>query len=82
MYCLRKIVGNLKSRQLRWAGYVARMQESRNAYIVLMGKSEGKKLLMRPSRWEDNIKIDLKMWVVMSGPRLTLFKIGINCELT
>jgi hypothetical protein len=31
----------------------------RNAYIVLVGKPEGKRLLGRPRRrWEDNIKID------------------------
>jgi hypothetical protein len=35
--------------------------EKRNAYSVLVGKSEGKRLLgrIRP-RWEDNIKMDLR----------------------
>jgi hypothetical protein len=33
----------------------------RNAYIVLVGKPEGKRSLGRPRcRWEDNIKRDLK----------------------
>jgi len=32
-------------------------------YRVLVGKSEGKRLLGRPRRrWEDNIKMDLGMW--------------------
>ncbi|KAJ4429073.1 hypothetical protein ANN_26074 [Periplaneta americana] len=47
--------------RLRWAGHVARMGESRNAYRVLVGRSEGKRPLGRPSRrWEDNIKMDLR----------------------
>ena len=58
---MQNIISNLKSRQLRWAGYVEHMEQSRNAYRVLVGKPEGK----RPSgrtrrRWEDNIKMDLR----------------------
>jgi hypothetical protein len=35
--------------------------ETRNAYRILMGKSEGKRPLRRPrSRWVDDIKMDLK----------------------
>jgi hypothetical protein len=37
------------------------MEERRDAYRVLMGKSEGKRPLGRQSRrWEDNIKIYLQ----------------------
>ena len=37
------------------------MEKSRNAYRVLVGKPEGKRLSGRPSRrWEDNIKMDLR----------------------
>ena len=55
------IIRNLKSRLLRWAGRVACMGQSRNAYKVLMGKPEEKKPLGRPRRrWEDNIKMDLR----------------------
>jgi hypothetical protein len=51
----------LKSRRMRWAGHVARMVETRNAYRILVGKPEGKRPLGRPSRrWVDNIKIDLR----------------------
>jgi hypothetical protein len=33
----------------------------RNAYKILVGKPEGKRLLVRPSRrWDDNIKMDLR----------------------
>ena len=59
MYSSPCIIRSLKSRRLRWAGHVARMQQSRNAYRVLVGKPEGKRPLGRPKRrWEDNIKID------------------------
>ncbi|KAJ4427681.1 hypothetical protein ANN_25330 [Periplaneta americana] len=55
------IIRNIKSRRLRWAGHVARIGESRNAYRVLVGRPEGKRPLGRPRRrWEDNIKIDLR----------------------
>ncbi|KAJ4437848.1 hypothetical protein ANN_13787 [Periplaneta americana] len=48
-------------RRLRWAGHVARMGESRNAYRVLVGRPEGKRPLGRPRRrWEYNIKMDLR----------------------
>ena len=37
------------------------MEQSRNAYTVLVEKPEGKRPLGRPRhRWEDNIKMDLK----------------------
>ncbi|KAJ4438708.1 hypothetical protein ANN_14655 [Periplaneta americana] len=55
------IIRNIKSRRLRWAGHVARMGESGNAYRVLVGRPEGKRPLGRPRhRWEDNIKMDLR----------------------
>ena len=44
-------------RRLRWAGH---MEQSRNAYRVLVDKPEGKTALGRPrSRSEDSIKMDL-----------------------
>jgi hypothetical protein len=44
---------------MRWTGYVTHT-ERRNAYIILVRKPEGKRLLGRPRRaWEDNIKIEL-----------------------
>ncbi|KAJ4439967.1 hypothetical protein ANN_08098, partial [Periplaneta americana] len=47
--------------RLRWAGHVALMGESINAYRVLVGRPEGKRPLGRPRRrWEDNIKMDLR----------------------
>jgi hypothetical protein len=50
----------LKSRRMRWAGYVERMGEKRNLYRLLVGKPEGKRPLGRPRcRWIDNIKMGL-----------------------
>ncbi|KAJ4445002.1 hypothetical protein ANN_06801 [Periplaneta americana] len=61
LYSSPDIIRNLKSRRLRWAGHVARMGESRNAYRVLVARPEGKRPLGRPRRrWEDNIKMDLR----------------------
>jgi hypothetical protein len=37
------------------------MGEKRNAYRILVGKPEGKRLLGRPRRkWVNNIKVDLR----------------------
>jgi hypothetical protein len=51
----------IKSRRMRWAGHVTRKGEKKNAYIILVGKPEGKRLLERPGRrWVDNIKMYLR----------------------
>ncbi|KAJ4436564.1 hypothetical protein ANN_16597 [Periplaneta americana] len=61
LYSSPDIIRNIKSRRLRWAGHIARMGESRNAYGVLVGRPKGKRPLGRPRRrWEDNIKMDLR----------------------
>jgi hypothetical protein len=55
------IIQVIKSRRMRWAGYVARMGEGRGAYSILVGRPEGRRPLGRPRRrWEDNIKMDLQ----------------------
>jgi hypothetical protein len=55
------IVRVIKSRRMRWAGHVARMEEGRGIYGVLIGRRKGKRPLGRPRRrWEDNIKMDLR----------------------
>ena len=61
LYSSPNIIRNLKSRRLRWAGHVARIEQFRNAYRVLVGKPESKRPSERPRRrWEDNIKMDLR----------------------
>jgi hypothetical protein len=43
----------MKSRRVMWTGHVARITQMRNAYKILAGKPEGKKLLGRiEHRWE------------------------------
>jgi hypothetical protein len=60
-YASLNIIRVMKPRMMRSAGHVARMEEMRNAYNVLVGKLEGKRPLGRPKRrWEDNIRIYLK----------------------
>ncbi|KAJ4448560.1 hypothetical protein ANN_10578 [Periplaneta americana] len=61
LYTSPDIIRTIKSRRLIWAGHIARMGESRNAYRVLVGRPDGKRPLGRPRRrWEDNIKMDLR----------------------
>jgi hypothetical protein len=60
LYSSPSIIRKIKSRRMRWAGYVTRMGEKRNAYRLLVGKPEGIKPLGRPRRrWVDNIKMVL-----------------------
>jgi hypothetical protein len=61
LYSASSITRMIKSRRMRWAGYVAKMGEKRNAYRILVEKPEGKRPLGRPRcRWVDNIKKDLR----------------------
>jgi hypothetical protein len=53
----------VKSRRMRWAGYVACMGVGRGVHRVLVRKPEGKRPLGRPRpRWKDNIKMDKVIW--------------------
>ena len=71
LHCLYRspnIIRVIKSRRLRWAGHIARMEEGRSAFKILIGKPTGKRSLKWPRRRrEDNIRMDFK-------------KIGINAE--
>jgi hypothetical protein len=61
LYSSPSITTTIKLNKMRWAGYVTRIGEKRNARRILLRKSEGKTVLRRPRRrWEDNIKIDLR----------------------
>ena len=61
LYSSPNIVRVIKSRIMRCAGHVARMEERRGVHKVLMGKPEVKRPLGRPRcRWENNIKMDLE----------------------
>jgi hypothetical protein len=45
LYLSPSIIRTIKSTRMRWAGHVVRMREKRNAYILLVGIPEGKRLL-------------------------------------
>ena len=57
----------IKYRRLRWAGHVARMEEGRSPFKMLIGIPTGNRPLGRPRRrWEDNIReigINAGNWV-------------------
>ena len=48
LYSSPNIVRVMKSRRMRWAGHLARMDEERGAYRFLVGKPEGKRPLGTP----------------------------------
>jgi hypothetical protein len=50
LYSSSNIVRVIKSRRMRWAGHVARMEEGRGVYRVLVGRPERKRPLKRPRR--------------------------------
>ena len=47
LYCSPITVRVIKSRRMRWANHVARMEEGRSAFKILTGKPTGK----GPPRW-------------------------------
>ena len=68
MYRSPNIVRVIKSRKLRWAGYLARMEEGRSAFKILTGKPKRKRPLGSPRRrWEDNIRMDLEEIGINAG---------------
>jgi hypothetical protein len=47
------------------ARHVVDVKEMENAFRILIGKLEGKRPFRRPRhRWEDNIKMDLRKFVL------------------
>ena len=65
LYCSPNIVRMIKSRRMRLAGHVARMQYRRCVYSVLVGKSEKERPLGRPKRrWGILLKWIFRKWIV------------------
>ena len=61
LYHSPNIVRVIKSRRLRWTGYVVGMEKGMSAFKIVTEKPSGKKPLGRPRRrWEVNISMDLK----------------------
>jgi hypothetical protein len=60
LYSSPSIIRIMKARRMRWTRHVARMEEKRNVYRLLVGKPVGRRPLGRPRRrCLDNIRIDL-----------------------
>ena len=60
LYRPPNIVRVIKSRIIRWADHIVRM-EGRTAFKILTGTPTGNIPLGRPRRrWEENIRIDIK----------------------
>ena len=65
LYRSPNIVKVIKSRILRGAGHVARMEEDRSVFEFLTGTPTEKRPLGRPRRrWEDNIRMNLKEKII------------------
>jgi hypothetical protein len=60
LYSSPNIIRQIKSKRMRWAGYVACVGEERKVYKVLMVKPEGKRdhLERRTHSWEDGLQVD------------------------
>ena len=66
--CSSDLVRVIKSRRLRWAGHIARLEEGSSAFKVLTGKRTGKRPLGRPRRrGEDSIRMDLEEININAG---------------
>jgi hypothetical protein len=59
LYSSPRITRMMKARRMRWTEHVARIEEKRDVYKLLVGKPEGRRPLGRPRRrWVDNIRMD------------------------
>ena len=68
MYRSPNIFRVIKSRRLRWAGHVARMEKGRSSFKIVTGKPTEKILLGRcRRRGENNIKMDLEEMDINAG---------------
>ena len=93
MYRSPNIVRVIKSRRLRWAGYVARMEEGRTAINILKGTPTGKRPTIGRSRCRlrenmimnlKEISINTRNWVDSAQDRVywrVLMKVGLNLRV-
>ena len=67
LYFSPNVVRVIKSRKMGWAGHVARMEERRGVYWVLVGELEGKRPLGRPKRRWITLRWISRKWDVGYG---------------
>jgi hypothetical protein len=61
LYSSPSIISMTKSRMMRWAGHVTRLEKKRNACRILVGKPKEKRPLGKQRRrWVDSIKMGLR----------------------
>jgi hypothetical protein len=66
LYSSPSIIRMIKSRRMSLIEHVARMEEKRNAYRILVGKPEGKRPLVRQiRRWVDGM-----VWIGLDWLRI------------
>ena len=77
LYCSPNTVRVIKSRRLRWADHVVRMEEGRSAFKISTGKATGKRL------WEglgiderEILEWNLKKYVLIRGINFIRLRIG------
>jgi len=91
LYTSPNIVRLIKSRRMRWAGHVTRMDEERGMYRVLLGKTEGR------NQWGDlgvdgwiilgwiSRRWDVGIWTGLGWPRIerwrTLLSVIMNIRV-
>ena len=82
LYCSPNIVRMIKSRRLRWAGNVARMEEGRDSFKILLRKPTGKRPLgkSRLTYGRTILAWTLKKKVSIPGIRLIRLRIGVIGE--
>jgi len=70
------IICVIKSRRMRWVEHEPCMGDRRHAYMVLVGRTEGKRPLGRPRyRWENNSKMDQEVgWGGLDIINLTQYR--------
>jgi len=63
--------------RMRWVGHIAHMGEVRNAYKIVVGKSEGKRpCRMHRHRCKDNIRMEVRE---TGWRKLVCYSLGVTC---
>jgi hypothetical protein len=79
LYLSLSIIIIIKSRRMRWAGHVARMEAKKNSYMILVVKPDGRIPVGRPMRrW---VKLKLKLIYDRQSVGQSVLVSGAHLEL-